>query len=529
MSDKKQKKPAPKQNISEAKYGVKNKTKPKKVYVPGLELDLGKYTPHPDKKPFNDNKGFKKNYSKLDPESQSLIDMVLDPESAESTVRWPNTYGLSSTYKSVNVINANFDAAGESVVLVYPKLSNSIFATAGGDFDFNVTKPTTLANTAPNNYLNQKLEFGSNTNLQENITAPFFFENNHAVLPVPQYVNNSVSYLYPITARALPASGITSPFINFTFDNLNLQNNVGALTVSIQLYAANFGNVGGALQGVVGAFNDVNIRCCDLVSQASFMSFRIIYNGNHGYEGNVTMNIRQSGDAAAPATFPFRLPHFYTHCLVSDLNASKQISTTAEKYIVTAQSLLVSWRGSTLNNAGLICSARIPSGTNAIGSKTDLSIAQDTGGNAYFSWLASLPNNKCDNALKDGTYSWYLGDDESDYFYKSTEDQDLDLPYLCAAFNTTVATAANTVKIKIVTHVQFKSNAQIYAQLPSSYMKNSDMLVHVLSLINSSYCNDEHKKGLKEQLIHYGKQVGKVLVNPKTYLTIAEIMTLLGL
>jgi len=528
MSDRKQKKAAPKKQIVEAKYGIKNKTKPKKVYVPGIELDLDKYTPHPDKKPYNNRSQFKSSYSKLDSECQQYIDQILDPDSVQETIRHPNTYGLSSTYKSVNILNANFDATGESIVIVYPKLSNSIFATAGGDFDFSVTQPDVAGAAAPNNMLVQQIEFGSNTTAQIDIKNPFFFEASHAALPVPHVDSGSVHYLYPISARELGA-GLTYPIVNFTFDELPLGNFVGAITCAVKLWSASFGLLETITPaGVIGASNDVNMRCANATSQAYYMSFRIQYNGNHGYQGNVVMNIRNNPNSGN-VSFLLRLPHTFTHCLVSDLTGAKQISTTSEKFFVSALSLLCSWKGAMISNSGMITSAKIPKGTNCICDKADTSIGSTTGQSSYFSWISTLPNNRMDGPIKDGSYSWYLGDDESDYFYKETEDQNLDLPYLVAAFNTAVATSANTVRIKVVAHVQFKSNSQLYSQAPSPYMKDSRSLPHILSLINSSYSNDGHKNGLAEQLKSIGKQVGKALVSPKTWHTVAELMAMLAL
>jgi len=503
----------------------------KLVSSTGLDMDSSKYNPLPFNKPaLNHNATrFKGMYDKLKNEEQQLVDMILDPEACETTIRWPNTYGLSSTYKSVNIINANFDNVGESIVLAYPKMSNSIFATAAQSYPFTVAKEASVV--ATNNMCTQQIEIGPSTNQQVDLTAPFYFGDNHVSIPFPHYTGNSTHFLYPLQNVTVPINNAASPYLNCSFTDLPVDPATGPINVAVRIYDNNLALIN-TYNATVSAGQAAEVQIADPASatlNSLYISVRIQYNGNHSYEGMANFTIFQSKDAGAPATFSWQLPHRYTHCTVYELNASKQIATSAEKYIVLAQSLLVSWRGSTLNNSGLCASARIPSGTGCIGSKTDTSVASGAGGSAYYNWISALQSNKADNALREGTYSFYLGDDESDYFYRSTEDQDIDTPYLVAAFSTAVATAANTVRIKIVTHLQFKSNSNVYSQAPSPYMRHRDMLPHILSLVNSSYTNDGHKEGLGQYLKGLGKKIGKVLLSPDTWLNVAEILMLLGL
>lgn len=494
------------------------------------------YQPRMGQTAYNNVMGFQSEYQRVHPEMQSLIDMVLDPDGAETGVRWPNTYGLSSTYKSINVINAKYDnpvpgspeLGGNSVVMAYPRLANSIFATKGGA----ATPSLALVGEAPSVTVMQKVECGPNTHKQQDITNPLYLPGNEALLPIPVHADGTTYFVY----KAGPQ--VTANFANFLISATlsDVSYAVGDFNQFV-LKIVNFNAADGVIAGAIdnpfvegwarrntGA--GINLQP-NLYYSAAAVGFalRVQLNTAHSYEGDVNLSIKRDSVGAQN----LNVPNIYTLCNVLDLNGADQISTTAEEYIVLAQSLLVSWRGSTLTNGGLIAGSRISSSTNGIGSKvSNATNVNTTGGNYYYSWLSSLQNNTYNGALKHGNYNWYLGDDESDYFYKDVEDQSVDTPFLISAFQTAQATAENTTRIKIVTHLQFKSNSNVYSQAPSALYPDIHMLPHILSLINSSYTNDEHKGGIKENLKKVGKAVGRALVNPKTYHTIAEIMAILS-
>jgi len=519
--------PAPKKN-SDAKK-VQKKSIPKVASKPahGIDFEKSKYNQVP-KKGYNLDR-FEKTYDTLDGRGQAFINMIIDPESCETTVRNPNVYGLSSVFKGVNIINAAFDSNGESIVAVHPCLSNAIFTTAPADHPFVLTRQDTV--DAKQNYCSQKINFGSSTNKQADITEPFFFDSNHCALPIPVDNQGSVHYLYPITAVGLEANALHVPQVVGTFDNYPLQVGTnlagGPFTLATCWYTA------GLVQ--IGTANDPsnNLNTCvtaiaDAINRASYISFRIQYNGNHSYDGTVTLTLVANSTAAG--NFDMKLPHVYTHCIVSDINGSKQIEATAEKYVVVAQSCLTSFRGSSINNAGVISSCRMVSGADCVGAKAAYGVISPSTASVYYNWISSLNNMKMDGALKDGAYSWYLGSDPSHYFLRDVQDQSFsDYPYLITAFNCPVANSANTVRIKVVTHVMFTTNNTVYDSKPSDYMKNKDLCMQILGLINSSYSNEGHIKGLTDQLKSIGKKVGKALINPSTYLDIAEILMLLGL
>jgi len=494
----------------------------------GLVLDDASgesyYKPAPKPRAYSDVNAFKKDYKKLAPEAQQLIDQVLDPDSVDQAVRWPNSYGLSSVSKLVNTINAQYDEDKNSIAVVYPRLANTIFTTAGSEFPFNLTKSGVLAG----NYCTQPVQTGSNTGRVVDITAPFYIAGGRAVLPIPVSYDDSVHYLYPIAADAVAPDG-TPPYVQFVMNNIT-PGNVDQFTCTVTTYSGVLNRID-SNSVALGASGAAQVPFDEHAhgSASRYLSFRITSSQSYSYVGSVSIDLRQNSAGGAPPTFAMTILNKDVNCVVSDVNGSRQLSTTAEQYFVLGQSLLVTYRGSTLDNGGLIATARVPSSTNSIGSKSDASADLAAGGSQYYNWISSLQNNRYDGPLKTGAYSFYLGDDESDYFYKDTEDQATDLPYLIAAFSTSTATAENNVRIKVITHIQFKSNSNLYPQATSPFMKDVSLLPHILSLVNSSYCNTMHKSDIKDRLKDIGKQVGKALVSPKTWMTVAEIMAMLAL
>jgi len=476
--------------------------------------DGGVYIPKARPTAYSDTRSFTSGYQKASPELQALVDTVLDPDSVDAGARWPNSFGLSSVYKSVNTINAQFDKDAQSMVAVHPRLSNAIFSTAGDVY----TQALVPVGTNLGNFLFQKVAINSNSVPVCPITAPWFFNNSHVALPQPANVPaGSTNFLYPIGWNSTDATAV----LTMQFSGV-VPADVGLFTVRIRWYDATLAQTH-IVNLVLPAGGTVNQTLNPVVATnvTYYMSIELVQ-AFQPYEGTVTVQLKEVGGAPALNVI---LDNTYTHCIASNLNGATTISNSSEEYFVTAQSLLCTFQGSSLNNGGLISTARVP-GDTALGEKTDPGAEAAAGGSSVYGWLASLQNNRYDGKLKNGSYTWYLGDSEEDYFYRPVQEFLDDLPYMVAAFSTT-DTGPNIVRIKVVTHVMFKSNSNVYSQLPSPYMRDIAMLPHILSLVNSSYSNDGHKGGLKESLKGIGKQVGKMLMSPKTWITAAELLAML--
>lgn len=477
--------------------------------------DGGIYLPKARPAAYSDTKSFGTGYQKASPELQNLVDTVLDPDSVDAGARWPNSYGLSSVYKSINTINAKYDANKQSMVSVHPRLSNSIFTTAGDVY----TQALVPVGTNLGNFLLQKVAINSNSVISCPITAPWFFNSGRAALPQPANVPAGLTnFLYPIGWASADATAV----ITMQFSNVAAAD-VGLFTVRFRWYDATLAQTH-IVNIVLPAGGTVNQTMNPVLATntTAFISIELVQ-AFQPYEGTVTIQLKEVG---AGPYISVSLGNTYTHCVVSNLNGATTISSSSEEYFVTAQSLLVTSMASAINDGGVIATARVP-GDTALGEKTDPGAEAAAGGSSVYGWLASLQNNRFDGRLKNGCYSWYLGDSEEDYFYRPVQEFLDDLPYMVAAFSSTVDDPSNTVRIKIVTHVQFKSNSNVYQQLPSPHMRDVDMLPHILSLVNSSYSNDGHKGGLKDALKSIGKQVGKFLMTPSTYTTAASLLAML--
>lgn len=473
------------------------------------------YKPRPRPQPSSDASAFKKTYKKVEPELQTLIDMVLDPDAVEQGARWPNHYGLSSTYRSTNIVNAAFDANKQSMAIVHPRLANAIFTTAGSAY----TQALTVTGTAAGNFIFQDLAMDESHSIVK-LSSPWYFNSNRVGLPQPTNVpGGEINQLYPISWNSTDATAICT----FNLSNIG-SGNVGQLQMRYRAYAADYSLLFTLTQAVQA--NGVcifTINGTAATNVTAYISFEV-FGAAHPYVGRLIGELREVG---AGPFLSVTLPNVYHHCVVSELNGARTIINSAERYTVLAQSLLVTHVGSTLADGGVIATARVP-GSTIVGDKAEAGSDSAAGGNNYYNWISSLPSNRYDGKVKTGAYSFFLGDDEESYFFRNVEEEYDQRPYLVAAFSTT-DTASSVCRIKIVTHVAFKSNSTIYAQAASPYMRDARMLPHVLSLINSSYCNDEHKAGLKEQLKSVGRQVGKILMTPSTWTTAAEIIAMLAL
>lgn len=461
---------------------------------------------------YTDTKSFRKAVEKISPEAQALVDMVIDPDVSDSAVRWPNTYGLSSTYKSINTINAAFDGNRQSVVYVHPRLSNAIFSTAGGTY----TQALVPSGTTAGNFVYQDISINEDSVPSAYLTAPWYWGGNHVALPVP--VNTpvgTVNFLYPISWSSTDLTAQAQ----FTFTNIGL-GDVGQIQMLMRWYDSNYVQLANqtlAVQSNGVCTFTINPAVLAPQNNTSYISFQIL-GAAHPYVGRVLGQLREVG----PGPFlSIVLSNTYTHCTVANLNGSNLIAGSSEEYTVLAQSLLCTHVGSTLQDGGVIATARVPADT-AIGEKTEAGSDSAAGGNPHYNWLASLANNRYEGKVKNGSYAFYVGDDETAYFYRPVQQQLDNLPYLVAAFSSTDS-ASSIVRIKIISHIQFKSNSNVYAQMASPYMRDVAMIPHILSVICAAYSNEDHKTSLKDTLKALGRKAGALLKNPKTWTTAAEI------
>lgn len=449
---------------------------------------------------------FRKGYKEVSPDAQMIVDQIIDPAMQNSTVLLP-TYGVGSVYTATNILAANYDANGESIVATYPSLKESIYYTSGSNIVTTLTGDT--GSHVP--YMKQRCSIRRGATLLPFVQA-FNVEGNRAVLSKPSVAAGT--FLYAFRPAVSPNNDIN---IRATLaDN----HNTGNLTFTLSKWDANevlLGTVtapftsGSAIITMFGATLGIEWISIGISTTASTVPF----------DSDVTVEIYAVG-----ANNTLNIPNVYTSCLIANINGSDTIISSAESYFISSQSTLLTYEGSSLKDNGRLAIARVPSS----------SVPGQSGGQAlvptassYYQWLASLSRNSYNGPTKHGGYAFYLGEDEQNYFYRPVEDvSNPELPYVIGFFSTD-PTDNQAVRIQVTSIVQFTTNSNIYNQSPSPYIgEDWCKILHILSSINAAYDNSGHRAKLSAALKKVGGKVMGLLKDPKTYLTIAKIAGALG-
>jgi len=458
---------------------------------------------------YSARKSYPDKFAALSPITEQLVDQILDPESSNDLQRWPNTYGLSATYKSKNVINASFATDNRSMVMVHPRLRNAIYTTFG--FTHSADIPAQAAGPRP--FSVQNISAGHTQVVPW--VAPINYLSRHVAFPVPNSNTNRLLHIFPFVNKG--DSGLVNLIINFP----NAVSN--QIAVSARLYGPTYGLsttlVANTIDNVVtlpiyqslptGAATYQNV---------SWFSLDVTILGVP-WVGVASMSVTSF---SAGALGRYTLPNLSQHTIASDIRDTETLIGNAERCMISSQSLLCTANMPSVNDGGVIAIARVPGGTN-VGAANGINDQ-----NNYYEWLASLPYNSYNGPTKHGAYSFYIPDDERGFFYRDVAAFfDAELPYLAAEFTCSDVTTGSIVRIQVTTIVQFTTNASIYSMAPSPVISEYRQMHHILSCIQASYSNDGHKAGLKKHLKTVGKQVLKVLKNPKTYTTAASLAALL--
>lgn len=461
---------------------------------------------------------FRARYKEISPEAQMVVDQILDPEKQMSVARFPS-YGVSAIYQAENVLQSQYDANGRSMVAVSPTLGDTILATAGSQYTQTLASQTTNS-VNPNSVQSFQIpEGGSNT--AQWWTEPIRFHDEHLALPFPHAATGQM--LYPIGASQLstgvgtcimifqgPQTGVAAQFnvsVNWYDSAFALLLNQTSTATFAGL--ANFASLSAALfTGNLPVYMSISIRS-NSTGQSAF-SGKI---GLSWYD-NV------SGGGLVPAIMA--IANQAQHCISYSVNNAATILDSGEQYMVSAQSCLLTYEGSDLNNAGALAIARIP-GDSPVGYKGGVATLT-----SWYQFIASLQRNKYEGATKHGGYAFYLGEDARSYFYRPVEDQGFGpYPYIAAEW-TTDSTSPQVVRIKVSTIVQFTTNSNIYDQKPSCYLGTDyDMILYIMSNINAAYDNPGHRAKLTAALKKVGTKVVSLLKNPKTYTTLGTLIATL--
>lgn len=447
---------------------------------------------------------FRSAYKDISPEAQMVVDQILDPASQNNNILLP-TYGMGCVYAANNIISANFDVNGESIVLTYPSLRESIFYTSGT----NVV--STLSSESGNHvpYLKQLCSIRRNQ-ISVPFVTPFYVEGNRAVLSKPSITASA--FLYAIRPAITPSNDIN---VRATISD---SHNTANLSLVVNRYDANEN----LLSTGTSPFS-AGTAAVTLFGSAvgiEWVSFAITTpNATIPYDSDIVLQLY---NGTAGPNNQINLPNRATSCLIQNINEADTIINSAESFFISAQSTLLTYEGSELNSMGRLSICRAPAASWP-GQSGGQSSAPNA--NSHYQWIASLSRNTYNGPTRQGGYCFYLGEDEMNYFYRPVEESNTpELPYVIAAFSTDPVDP-QTVRIQVTSIVQFTTNSNIYNQAPSPYLgEDWCKILHILSCINAAYDNAGHREKLKAALKKVGNKVISLLKNPKTYTTAAQIM-----
>lgn len=475
-------------------------------------------------------KAYKRDFKEISPDTDLLVDQMLNPDGCNEITRWPNTYGLSAVYKCNTIINPNFGADNICCVVVNPTIRDAIMYTSGTVVTQYLV-PWGSSN-AVNPYSEQN--FSLTNNLDDVYwSSPIIFAAKHAVLPVPNSQNNAL--LYPIQFDSATGGIGTDPIsMSFRFPEA-IAAQVG---ITVQLYDTTYEPLFATpITGVIGSVGspdgmglDIDLLDQDasILGEVRYISI-LIEGQNQPYYGPGYLFFYSTA-TTVDAQPRIQIPNVGQHVVIQDIKDADTIDQSADQAFMLSQSVLITSNMSDLQNGGVIAIARIPGSAVVGGGDAQVD------SNSWYDWISSLSHNQYDGPVKKGAYSWYLPDDETGFFYRPiSAAQEKSLPYIVSSFTNipttdgTTPTAANlSMRIKVTSIVQFTTTSSVYDCRPSCRISENDFMHHILSLIQASYSNDGHKGGLKSALKSVGGQVVKLLKNPKTYTTVADIIGGLG-
>jgi hypothetical protein len=462
-------------------------------------------------------------YSSLNKLATTVIDQIIDPSSVVEAERWPNTYGLSATYKCRNVLEAKFDAFGRSIVAVHPRLRSAIHVTTGAQYSGQMGD-----SISPGVHMTLHQAITSNGPSIININEPLQC-GNVLIYPVINQTDGSMCYENPFYGPSI--TDVTEgTFANATYGastadlafyvtgNLPAGNGrlqftwlkadkslfpVSALTdsVSVNPTVHNFatapsryncgGDVSKPLDGVNASWKQARYFRIDLVTGLDVID--TVITGYFSFGG--------SG--------PYNTWNTYNHCAEFDLKDASVVLKDAERFFILGQSVLCTSMMSSNTNGGQIASARLP-GDSTIGEGA-------TDQTNYYEWIASLPYNSYNGPVKTGCYTFYLPEDETGFQYtRSGQLNFRGLSYCVAAFNIPDATG-RSVRIQVDTVVQFTTNSTVYQLAPAKILTDATKIHYILSSLQSSYTNHGHTDALKAHLKRLAGKVKTQLLKPSNW------------
>lgn len=474
------------------------------------------------------------NYSSLSKVSTSLVDQIIDPSSITDVVRWPNTYGLSATYKCRNVIKAKYDYMGNGLVVVHPRIGSGIHVT-NGDF----TGEAILGDGSDlNSHLSITQHISSSTKTSIAVTEPMCKED----ISIYPTTNPSGSLVYYNPFRTvdgtLTENGVPWWPVPAAHPDGRLQIlpqgivGLGKTTLKVEWLQkdmitplpAGAASGDGLAQSTI--ISNILATAPITISQPTA--------ANTGYLARayfIKLSLECDYEAVdsqftfsflapdAGKTLKYILPNVSTLVKAESLKDADTIQRDCDKFMVIAQSLLVTSQMASNNNSGQLSIARLPGGTTLC--------ERQVANTPPYEWLASLPYNSYNGPVKHGAYCFYIPDDERGYQYQQIGAATYKgLPYMACAYY--APDSAHSIRLQIDTIVQFTTCASLYQLSPSPQLSDIQRVHYMISALQAAYTNDGHIEGLKKHLAKLGGQIKKQLLTPSNWVNAGKAVAKYG-
>lgn len=308
------------------------------------------------------------------------------------------------------------------------------------------------------------------------------------------YVGQSVTYpIASVTRGGLPYVAV-GPFTGNMAGTILLSGDTAYTSnlqtvINITQYDTNFVRIGNvtSLAGVLAA-GDLTFDMSAVVLNCSYVEFSITSNNNQP----AVTSIITTGVSLNTSTINYST---ITYAPMSNLNNWNGLVDVSTRWNLVAASLVVKNTASALANGGTVAIALLPTG-----------VKHPSDARQLFNFISTLPYNKYNGPAKTGAHVSYIGDDISQYFFKSIEEPNYPTPKLVAAFLPATydgSQASSLIEINMVYEfvtadqsrksIVSPGHTQLFETMIGSMIR-SCMIGDDLSLAG---CNPDHIKRIK--------------------------------
>lgn len=469
--------------------------------------------------------------------AEALIHQMVDPNNNGELIRWFSKGQKSGIWKTENVfvpndtgVVANPDnlygfANFSSLTVCRPSAIGGIHSTLGSG-TFIQLQPLALQ-AAANPAIEQHLVIDNLVN-QVYFSNPIFL-NDECVYPVP--INGIPSYAVNMEGIS-PAAGTSSTANNNTLFVTCITNGtasyrevsfgVNALNYNTGVEFSVFNAFGANYYGINGELlpNNPNVATCRYVSTTTetlgcyYLQFYLQGLSHFHATLDATVVLSNEGFIAGSTTMSCRFPNVPAHCSVSNLYQIETLLPLINDGFVVSQSMLCSYEGSTLNDAGLISTAYL---------NPDYWPGQYAKNpNSFYYYLASLNHDNYDGPLRHGSYCWWSPQDTRDMEASNVVNVNWNKPFMAAAW--VAGYAGETVRVRITTVYQYFSENNMFSYSLGGCMKETTpQFLYTLGNVPHCSANGTHLELIKKWMKKVGTMAFTTLKNPNFWSGAADV------